>query len=114
MKRTRKTKPALWTTLPNAKIIRADGKRVNQRREYIRQKKQFLVGELCVVFPWNGKHPRTATQVHHVRGRLGKLLLDQMYWLPVSAEGHQWIHSHIQEARKMGYICAKGSWNKQP
>jgi hypothetical protein len=57
---------------------------------------------------------RIGTEVHHIRGRLGKLLLDQNYWLAVSAEGHRWIHDHPGEARAHGWLCAKGDWNKQP
>jgi hypothetical protein len=55
-----------------------------------------------------------ATEVHHTRGRLGKLLLDKRYWLAVSAEGHRWIHDHPDEVRAHGWLCAKGDWNKQP
>ena len=103
---------ALWTQLPNAKR-KTGNRRAGQRQQYKAQAKQFLAGQICAVFPWSGNRPRPATQVHHVRGRLGKLLLDQMYWLPVSAVGHRWIHDHPDEARRMGYLCAVGQWNKQ-
>jgi hypothetical protein len=29
----------------------------------------------------------------------------------VSKEGHRWIHSNIEEARKRGWYAPKGLWN---
>ena len=68
----------------------------------------WIKGKMCAVFP-----TRRATDVHHIRGRIGQLLFDQKYWLPVSREGHIWIDNNIEEARAKGWIAAKGDWNKQ-
>lgn len=57
-------------------------------------------------------HYEPATEVHHVRGRAGELLLDTRHWLAVSAPGHRWIHSNPDAARSKGYLCEKGLWNK--
>jgi len=59
-------------------------------------------------------HFRKATQVHHSRGRLGDLLLDERFWVAVSAKGHEWIHENISHARKVGLICEPGQWNTKP
>jgi hypothetical protein len=46
---------------------------------------------------------RSATQVHHVRGR-GRWYLDKQYWLAVEQRHHAWITSHGKLAEVLGYI----------
>lgn len=50
--------------------------------------------------------------VHHMNGRIGKLLNDTTKWLPVCREAHDWIRKNIPTARENGWVCAKGLWNK--
>jgi hypothetical protein len=45
---------------------------------------------------------RIATDVHHMKGRLGGNYLDDNTWLPVCRECHDWIHAHPREARELG------------
>jgi len=84
----------------------------SQRSLYsVRRAEWLKVNRKCAVF---GSLP--ASQVHHSRGRLGKLLLDQKWWIPVSMAGHQWIDSHRDEARTRDWfgvplLCARGNWN---
>lgn len=83
--------------------------------QYRKQKAVFLAKfPTCAVFPCRQGSliTRRATEVHHMRGRQGSLLLDERFWLPVSSEGHRWIHDNPDKARRMGYLCAKGSWNQ--
>lgn len=54
-----------------------------------------------------------ATDVHHTRGRAGRLLLDTQYWVAVCRQCHEWIGSNPNEARKAGLLCSKGEWGKQ-
>ena len=54
------------------------------------------------------------TQVHHMRGRVGPLLIDRRFWLAVSAEGHTWIHANPQLACKQGWLAPIGKWNTPP
>lgn len=104
MIRRRKTKPALWTLTrkrqPNLKAKRL--------REYRKAAKAFLVGKVC---PVTGQ---PASQIHHVFGRLGRLLLWQPGWIGVSAYGHDLIHRHPEIARERGWLAEKGNWNRQP
>ena len=91
-------------------------------REFVRLAKSW--GETCPVVNTipelkHGRkygHPisNELNEVHHMRGRSGKLLTDQRYWLAVSKQGHRWIHENISKARGHGWICAEGDWNKQP
>ena len=101
--------------------------RKNQIREYRENARTFVrnlraQGVLCPVWlkiaelrnakrygwPTSGK----ITEVHHKRGRLGALLLDQRHWLGVSRLGHRFIHSNPQIARQYGWLCDKGEWNR--
>lgn len=78
-------------------------------KEYIKLKRAFLAGKRCAVFPF-----LKATEVHHIRGRLGPLLTDQRYWLAVSRLAHQRIHANLSWARANGYIAKPGQWNRTP
>lgn len=80
--------------------------RAERLKIYAKQRKVFLATHpLCVVFP-----DRKSEDIHHVIGRAGKLLLDERYWLAVSREGHNLIHSNIKEAQAKGLIAANGKW----
>jgi len=59
-------------------------------------------------------HTHPATQVHHSRGRAGTLLLDVRYWKAVCSGAHEWIGAQPQDARRTGFLCAKGDWNRAP
>lgn len=53
-------------------------------------------------------------QVHHTRGRIGRLLRMQEFWLGVSDVGHSLINSHPEWARKNGFLCPWGQYNTVP
>lgn len=53
-----------------------------------------------------------AGEVHHFRGRLGPLLLDQRFWVPVCRTAHVWIDANRKLAREFGWLCELGDWNK--
>lgn len=99
---------------PPRYIRRMSPKRRSRVVDYHKQRRWFLVAH-----PWCAwgiaqsppMHLRS-TQVHHTRGRAGALLTDERFWLAVSAVGHDWIHSHPNEARKLGLLCQKGQWNQ--
>lgn len=48
--------------------------------------------------------------IHHMRGRLGKLLTDERYFMAVCRKAHLWIHDNIELARQRGWICETGKW----
>ena len=73
---------------------------------YLKLRAAFLrSNQTCAVYPW-----KKAEDVHHMRGRVGKLLCDVRHWLAVSREGHEKIGREPEWARRMGYLCAKGQW----
>ena len=86
--------------------------RAKQERIYRRKRLAFLaLHRRCAVYL------QPSEQVHHSRGRLGPLLLDERWWIPVSSNGHEWIDRNRDQARKIlwngiSVLCAKGDWGK--
>lgn len=57
---------------------------------------------------------RAATERHHVRGRIGRLLNWRPGQMP-SCRGHRsWPHDHPARARKLGILCDVKDWNVFP
>lgn len=81
-----------------AKINQVSDKRKAANKIYSEERKKFLAGKMCAVFP-----KEKATDVHHMKGRVGKLFLDKRYWLPVSRAGHRKIEENPNWAKEMGY-----------
>jgi len=61
----------------------------------------FLEGKRC---PITGG---IATEVHHMKGREGVMLLDTKYWLAVSREGHVKIELNPEWAKEMGFSVSR-------
>lgn len=89
-------------------IKRRSDKRADQEREYNARVKKFLEGKQCAVFPGN-----VATQVHHRAGRENDMLLDEEFWLPVSDEGHKFIHDNPIYSKNRGFMVLRSVTNKK-
>lgn len=72
-------------------------KRQKEYEEYNRIRPIFLEGKICPITK------RPATEIHHKKGKIGKLLCDQRYFLGVTREGHEWIENNPEEAYRLGY-----------
>lgn len=132
----RKTKPALWMdAFPEQVRPKASNRKQIKSRTKDRAKEEALYrsesaewlrnvrrrGDKCPVVAsipelrqgcrYGWPTCNRITEVHHMRGRAGTLLRDKRFWLGVSKAGHRWIHSHVAEARRRGWICAAGQWN---
>jgi hypothetical protein len=83
------------------KIARRSKKRAKEEIVYNQLVKVWLIGKICPIT----KKP--ATEVHHKKGRIGKLLLDTRFWLGVTRKGHKWIEEHPEEAKKLGYSLSR-------
>ena len=73
-------------------------KRKTENDEYLRRRRIFLAKN-----PFCAVTGNRATEVHHMKGREGGLLLDERYWLAVSREGHVEIENNPVWAKEMGY-----------
>lgn len=84
--------------------------------EYKKLRKWFLVEHNYCEWGLRQTPPQhiRATQIHHSRGRQGRLLNDTRFWFAVSEKGHNWIHANIDAARNLGLFCEKGQWNTTP
>ena len=117
MKCPRKTRPAPW--------LAAAGRKTQRRSKRARELEQYRKRALEVVTEaqkWKIRCPvswelrrafRLVSEIHHYKGRVGSLLLDERFWLLVSRWGHRWIHDNPEKARREKWLCQKGEWGKQ-
>lgn len=87
--------------MKRTRLRRVSRKRALELKIYAQIRKDFLFTHSTCQFPGC---VRLASDVHHVRGRLGSRLLDQRSWKAVCRICHTWLHDHPKEARKMGWI----------
>lgn len=80
------------------RLSRRSPERAAEERRYNERVRVWLRGKRCAVFP-----EKMATQCHHKKGRDGRLLLYEPYWLPVSAAGHKKIHDEPGWALDNGF-----------
>jgi hypothetical protein len=50
---------------------------------------------------------------HHWKGRVGRLLLDQRFWVPLCFPCHQWVDNNKGEARNLNFLAPFGLYNEQ-
>lgn len=93
---TGKTQKKQKKTIKKQSVYREEGNKKYQiaRIEFLSEPQN----QKCAVYPY-----KKATQVHHKKGRTGSLLYDKRYFLPVSDEGHEFIHNNHDWAINMGF-----------
>lgn len=123
-------KKALWcSAFPEQMDNHVEKAKASERTLYRKEAKAFIerkrkFGKLCPVvmtigdlrngFKYGKPISPKLTEVHHLRGRKAGLLRDKRFWMACSRLGHRWIHENVEEARKRGWLCAKGEWNTLP
>jgi hypothetical protein len=91
-----------------------------ERRVFAREVKTWLQGRVCICDvlrdasgnPICDPKPHPATDPHHKRGRVGPLLRDFRFIVPVCRKAHDWVKNHPAEAETLGLI--QGPWNHLP
>ena len=73
-------------------------KRAGEERQYSKERKVFLLAN-PVCKRCSGK----ASDAHHQKGRIGSLLLDKRFWIPVCRSCHDWITEFSTAAIEQGY-----------
>jgi hypothetical protein len=87
------------------KIRRRRPEREKEERKYSVKAKVFLMlNPRCGVFP-----ELRSNQVHHKKGRSGKMLLEEKYFMAVSQAGHDWIRDNAAEALEKGYVIKRST-----
>jgi len=79
-------------------------KRVRQESTYSLLRKPFLEKHPHCEIPVPGICLHKSTEVHHTDGRVEEDLNDEVGWRAACRPCHQWVHSHPQEARDLGYL----------
>jgi hypothetical protein len=94
------------------KRVRGRSKRMERLMAYYRQRRIIFL----TLNPNCKCHGRgcQAEQIHHLRGRLKTLLLDERFWVSLCASAHELVRDHPDVARRMGLLCAKGDWHRAP
>ena len=82
-------------------------KRAKQERQYSKECRQFKEDNPHCNAGIAGHCTGTTSEVHHIAGRIGDLLLYQPLWLPVCHACHVWIEGHPIEAKELGYSKSK-------
>lgn len=82
-------------------------KRAKQEKEYSSKRKIFMLDNPICQANISGLCTTYSTDVHHVKGRSGKLLLEVSEWMSVCRACHQWIETHPVEATALGYRKSK-------
>ena len=86
------------------KIRKHSKKRASQMHQYGKLRNAFLdANPICAV---HGGMCRS-TEVHHQKGRVGALLTDIRYFLPVCRAAHHEIEMYPEWAKKMGYSLSR-------
>lgn len=69
-------------------------------RAYRVTRRTFLAARQRCEFPAGCTMP--ATEVHHRKGRIGPLLLDETHWSALCHDHHAWVTEHPAESVAMG------------
>lgn len=85
-------------------IRRRSKKRAKQEREYKEVREMYLN-----MRPWcevKGCHCE-ATEIHHMKGRIGELLTNTLWFMAVCRSHHNYIENHPIEAKEQGYSYSR-------
>lgn len=107
-----------WKTPARAKPLKKISKATRGRLEkYYRLRDEFLrEHSVCIACMTRGLPGiGVANQLHHLRGRAGRLLCDVRFFAGVCAPCHHWIHfENPTEARELGLLAPASEWNVFP
>lgn len=85
----------------HGKIAQFSKKRQKENREYSIKSRPYWKGKPCAIKSPGCTH--AATGIHHLKGRLGELLMDEKYWLPACGYCNTiWVEQNHAEAEKKG------------
>ena len=97
------TKESNRTSKP---LARRSPKRSRQEAEYLRKRKNFLLGNPVCQANLPGICTHTSTDVHHTYAgsNRNKYFLEESTWLSVCRSCHNWIHLNAKLARELGLL----------
>jgi len=93
-----------------ARIRPVSARRAVALREYAKLRRIWLAQPEQRFCRFPACRHRTG-DVHHSRGRLGVLLVDVRFWIPLCRRHHDWVGQNPAQARELNLLCPVGSWN---
>lgn len=88
-------------------IPKASPKRRIQETLYSRSRKVFINNHPKCEANLPQVCTKISTDVHHMKGRVGSLFLDERYWLSVCRGCHYWIEMRPEEAKLLGFSISR-------
>lgn len=82
-------------------------KRAKQEKEYSNKRKIFMLAHPLCQANISGLCTSQSTDIHHIKGRSGELLLEVNEWMSVCRACHMWIETHPIEATELGFRKSK-------
>lgn len=98
---------------PPKRITRVSKHRATQNQLYTKLKVKFLDEHPFCERCCDTIAPRFR-DLHHHRGRSGRLLCWVPGWKMLCRGCHTWVHEHVKEAQKAGLIAGAGEWGVMP
>lgn len=87
-------------------LRRVSKKRAVENREYAKVRAVYLLEHpLCAGCKLRGQRQYTATQIHHVKGRTGRLLIDSRHFMGLCEDCHSFVHASPRRARELGMLA---------
>lgn len=83
---------------PRKRINPMSEKRKTESEIYSEKREQFLLTRWCA---YHG-HGCIPTTVHHAKGRIGSLYLDERYWRALCMSAHDWVEKNPDKAKELG------------
>ena len=87
-----------------APIKKVSDKRKEDNAVYKKLRDEFMSQKENQICPITGK---PTTDLHHKKGRVGKLFLDTRYWVALSREGHKFVEENPIWAKENGYSLSR-------
>lgn len=98
---------------PPKRIPSMSKKRAAESKVYAKRKEAFLTShDTC--FCCGLEIEFRERELHHVRGRAGKLYLDERFWEMACDRCHRHIHDNPKWAMANALIGGMGEWNVCP
>lgn len=89
---------------PKKSIAPVSEKRKIENLKYQAQRIVFLGKPENKICPITKK---PTTDVHHSKGRVGSLFLDERYWIALSREGHKYVEENPEWAKMNGLSLSR-------
>ncbi len=102
--KTRQIKPQRKRT-----TIRPRSLKMSKKMAQYRRQKAVFIAKYSFCQRCDNSKPQ---EIHHSRGRVSTLLLDERFWFALCRLCHLCIHQFPSIARKQGWLCKVGDWNK--